>query len=108
MTTYRIEFVKQQYVDLPDGKTIGIHVFKPASTSNTFTVPKLASSTSGYSVKQLAKYGQTVLGTVPANSDEYTVAVTLTAAELAAAANDEIVVVSLHETDRQNYIPEEA
>jgi hypothetical protein len=99
----------QKYVDLPDGKMIGIHVYEPTATSHTLTVPQVAERTTAAAaaVSQLAKYNQTLLGTAPTTTDAYTVTLTLTAAELAAEANDEIVIVTNHPIRQGNYLAEE-
>jgi hypothetical protein len=43
----------QVYVDLPNGLTVGIHIVTPVSSSDTITVPQLASSTANESSNQL-------------------------------------------------------
>jgi hypothetical protein len=97
----------QKYVDLPDGKMIGIHVFEPTATSHSVTVPELADTTAGESVAQLNKYGQTALGTAPTTTGSYTVTLTLTAAELVDATNDEIIFVTNHAARKGNFLSED-
>lgn len=89
----------QQFVDLPDGKTIGIHVVTLQSTSDTITVPVLDNTTSGVAVKQLLRNGQTA-STVTSSSNTVTIATTTLPSE--ASGNREVVIVSLHQ-NRSNY-----
>lgn len=48
----------QQFVDLRDGSIIGIHKLKLLSTSDTFTVPDLANTTSSASSDQIRDAGE--------------------------------------------------
>lgn len=98
-------FITQEYVDLKNGMTVGIHVFKPLSTSDTFTVPELDNSSSPLAVRHLAKSGQTAVTLV--TTDAYTVTINASAAQVAATDN-EIVVVTLHKQGRKNFTPENA
>lgn len=87
---------KQTYIDLADGKVIGIHVVELQSSSDTITVPNLDNTTSGAAVKQLRKNGQGAL-TVTSSGNTVTIA--------GGSAGDEVVLVSLHQSKR-NFIPE--
>ena len=102
----------QRYVDLPDGQMIGIHVLTPlyAAGTETITVAELAKHslvTTGDAVKQVTKTGQTLLGTAPATASLYGFTVTWTAAEIAAEANDEIIILTNHRKRRGNFTPED-
>lgn len=87
---------KQQYVDLADGKFLGIHVVELKSASDTITLPNLDNTTSGAAIKQLRKNGQSAL-TVTSSGNTVTIA--------GGSAGDEVVLTSLHQSKR-NYIPE--
>jgi len=102
----------QKYVDLPDGQMIGIHVMEPLSAAGTenLVVAELARysiATPSDAVAQVSKYGQTLLGTEPYASDAYTVVMTWTAAEIADANNDEVIVITNHRKRRGNFSPED-
>jgi hypothetical protein len=58
----------QQFVDLRDGSIIGIHKLKLLSTSDTFTVPNLANTSSSASSDQIRDAGESSV-TVTDNGD---------------------------------------
>lgn len=92
--------ISQRFYDLNDrarGLTIGVHVLKLQSSSDTFTVPDLADSTSGVSVKQLERAADATV-TVTNSGNTVTLA--------SGTAGDEVVIVSLHQ-GRVNYNEEE-
>jgi len=99
----------QKYVDFPDGTMIGYHVLAPmAAGATTLTVPTLSNTTTTNACKQMVKNGQTVLGTAPTvGADAFSVTITLTAAEVAAAENHEFVVVTSHDLRKGNFNPED-
>lgn len=91
--------ISQEFFDLNDrarALTVGVHRLKLQSTSDTFTVPTLADTTSGVSVKQLERSGDST-ATVTSSGNTVTVAGT---------AGDEVIVISLHE-GRLNFNAEE-
>jgi hypothetical protein len=92
-----IRHPQQKYLDLPDGKVLGIHVVELLSASDDFTVPTLDNSTAGASVSQLRRNGQAAV--TVSNSDANTVTV------VGGSAGDEVVITTLHQS-RRNYIPE--
>lgn len=79
---------KQNYVDLPDGKMFGLHVVTLQSASDTITVPDLANTTSGASVKHMRRQGQAAL-TVTNSGNTVTIA--------GGTKGDQAVIVSFHE-----------
>lgn len=85
--------ISQEFFDLNDrarGIVIGVHTLKLKSASgDTFTVPTLADTTSGVSVKQLERANDP---TVTVTSSNFTVTL-----GSGGAIGDEIVVVSLHQ-----------
>ena len=103
----------QRYVDLPDGKMIGIHIWEPLSDEvggNALVVAELSKysiGTPGDACAQISLRGQTLLGTGPLAADAYTVTITLTAAEIADPLNNEIVIVTSHRIRRGNFSPED-
>jgi hypothetical protein len=102
------EIKRQEYVSFADGSEIGYHVLAPiAAGATTLTVPRLTSSTTTEACKQLAKNGQTVLGTAPTAASLYGVTITLTAAEVADIENQEFVVVTMHVERHGNFTPED-
>ena len=90
----------QRFISLPDGKKLGIHIVVLRSSSDSFTVPKLDNSSSGLAVKQLVKNGDSALTIT--NSDAYTVTVA------GGTEGAEVVIATLHEEARLNYVPETA
>jgi len=99
----------QKYIDFPDGKMIGYHVYEPTANTHTLTVPEMARynlGTAGDSVKQLSGYGQVLMGTAPQAGSAYVVTITTTAAERALLVNQEVIIVTNHRIRKGNYLPE--
>lgn len=99
----------QKYIDLPDGKMIGIHIIEPTENVHTITVAELTKHslvTTGDAVKQVANYNQTLLATAPATASLYSFTLTTTAAERATLENSEIVVVTNHRIRQGNHLYE--
>jgi uncharacterized heparinase superfamily protein len=88
--------IRQQFTDLSNNALIGIHVLKLASASDTFTVPNLADTTSGASVKQLERSGDATV-TVTNSGNTVTIA--------GGAAGNEVLICSVH-AGNQNQIDE--
>jgi hypothetical protein len=103
------EIKYQKYVSFPDRSRIGYHVLAPiAAGATTLTVPRVTNDTAANSCKQMVKNGQTVLGSPPTiGADEYSITITFTAAEVADAENQEIVVVTSHVEGHGNFTPED-
>lgn len=92
----------QQWIDLPDGKSIGIHQVTLQSTSDTITVPDLDNTSSGVAVKQLLRNGQTA-STVTSSGNTVTIATTTLPTEGSGLRT--VVLVSLH-AKRSNIMDE--
>lgn len=65
---------KQVFVDLRDGTQIGIHKVTLASTSDTFTVPPLANTTSNASSAQVRDQNENAVTVTDDGSNTVTLA----------------------------------
>ena len=92
-----LEVFYQKYIDLPDGRVLGIHHPKLLSSSDQFTVPTLDNTTAGVAVKQLVRNGDSALTVSNSNGNTVTI--------VGGVAGAEITVVTLH-VKRRNNIPE--
>lgn len=89
--------IYQQYVDTKEGTTIGIHLVTPVTTSDTFTVPTLASSTVNVSSAILRRADGNTATITNDGANTITVAGTV---------GDTVLVVSVHPARVNNYGPE--
>ena len=80
---------EQHFFDVKNGElTIGFHRVTLQSIADQFTVPTLANSTSGNSVSQLLRNGDS--SATVANSDAFTVTIV-------GAVGQDVTIVTLHE-----------
>ena len=88
----------QQYVDLKNGTTVGIHLVTPGSTSDTITVPKLAQSTtddvSAATLRRQDAFTATI--TDDANSG------TANTVTIVGTAGEQVLIVTVHGPDTIN------
>lgn len=85
---------QQNFVDLRNGTTVGIHVVTPVSTSDTITVPTLANSTSNSSTATLRRAD----GNTATITDDGANTITI-----AGTAGSQVLVVSVHPASQLNY-----
>ena len=77
----------QQFLDLRDGSTIGVHKLRLLSTSDTFTVPKLANTTASASADQVRDAGEAAVTVTDDGANTIT---------LVGVAADTVTVVTHH------------
>lgn len=83
--------ISQSFHDQTNQFLVGVTVVKLTAASDSFTVPRLADSTSGLSCKQLERSGDATV--TVANSDAFTVT-------LVGTINDEVVIATIHAGNR--------
>lgn len=77
----------QQFVDLKNGTIVGIHLFTPVSSSDTFTVPDFANTTATVSVATLRRADGNTATVTSDGANTVTVAGT---------AGNQVLIVSVH------------
>lgn len=85
----------QRFEDLRDGSTIGIHKLTLQSSSDTFTVPALANTTSNASSAQVRGANESSVTVTDDGSNTVTVA--------GGSAGDKVTVVTHHGAAQVNF-----
>jgi len=85
---------KQDFIDLRDGTTVGIHLVTLQSTSDTITVPTLANSTASTSSATLRRAD----GNTATVTDDGANTITIVG-----TAGQDILLVSVHPASQLNY-----
>ena len=94
----------QQYVDLRNGTTIGIHFVTPVTTSDTFTVPKLAQRTTDSVSSATLRRSDAFTATITDNaSTADTTASGGNTVTVAGTIGQQVVVLTIHSARGVNF-----